>query len=173
MLAPWKESCHKLSVLKSRDITLLIMVCTVKAMIFPVVVYGCESWIIKRAKHRRMTLSNCGAGEDSWESRGQHRGQTSPKGNQPWIFIGRTDAEAEAPVLWPPDVKSWSLEKTLMLVKIEGKRRKRWQRMRWLDSITDSVDMDFSKLWEIVEDREAWRAIVHGVSKNRHDLVTE
>ena len=60
-----------------------------------------------------------------------------------------------------------------MLVKIEGKRRKRWQRMRWLDSITDSVDMDFSKLWEIVEDREAWRAIVHGVSKNRHDLVTE
>ena len=60
-----------------------------------------------------------------------------------------------------------------MLVKIEGKRRKRWQRMRWLDSITDSVDMDFSKLWVIVEDREAWRAIVPGVSKNRHDLVTE
>ena len=78
-----------------------------------------------------------------------------PKGNQPWIFIGRTVAEAEAPILWPPDAKSL-LEKTLMLGKIEDKGRKERLRMSWLDSITDSMDMYFSKLWEIVEDRGAW-----------------
>ena len=89
-----------------------------------------------------------------------------PKGNQPWLFIGRTDAEAEAPILWPPDAKSL-LGKTLILGKTEGKRRRWRQRMRWLDSISDSMDMDLSKLWERVEDRGVWCAIIYGVTNSQ------
>ena len=90
----------------------------------------------------------------------------SSKGNQPRIFIGRTDADAEPPVLWPLMWTTDSLEKTLMLGKIEGRRRGR-QRMRWSDGITDSMDMSSSKIWKIVKDRESWHAAVHGAEKSQ------
>ena len=96
-----------------------------------------------------------------------------PKENKPWIFIERTDAEAEAPIVWPPDAKSClfgSLEKTLKLGRMEGKRRRGWLRIRWLDSITDSMDVNLNKLWEIMEDRGAQQSVVHGVAKSQTQL---
>ena len=100
------------SILKSRNITLLTKVHLVKAMVFPVVLYGCESWTIRKLSAEKLMLSNCVVGEDSWESLGlQGDPPVNPKGNQSWIFIGWTDVEAEAPVLWPPDGKNWLIGK--------------------------------------------------------------
>ena len=97
------------SILKSRDVTLPTKIHLVKDMVFPLVMYGCKSWTIKKnkTKCKKLMLLNRGVGEDSWESLGLQGDQVHPKGNQSWIFIGRTDAEAEAPILWPPDVKNW------------------------------------------------------------------
>ena len=111
---------------------------------------------------------NCGVGEDSWESLAcKEMRAVHPKGNQSWIFIGRTDAEAETPIfghlMWRTD----SLEKTVMLSRIEGRSRRVWQRMSWLDGITDTTDMSLSKLWELVKNREDRHAAVHGVIKSR------
>ena len=157
------------SILKSRDITLPTKVHSIKVMVFPVVMYGCESWTVKKAEHQRSDAFELWCWRrflrDPWTSR---------RSNQSILKEINPEYSLEGLVL---NLKLWycghlvwraeSLEKTLMVEKTEGKRRRQWQRVRWLDDITDLMDMNLGKLQEIVEDRGTWYAAVHEVTMSQ------
>ena len=153
------------SVLKSRDITPWTQVLAAKAMLSPVVTYGCEldckgsgdpkNWCLRTMVLEKIPESPLDCKDIK---------PVNLKGNQPWVLIGRTDAEVEIPVFWSSDTNSWFLGESLMLGKIERRRRRGCQRIRRLDGITNA--MNSGKLWEMVRDGQAWNAAVHGVSKS-------